>query len=135
MGSIWDRFGIDLGSIWTRFGIGLGSIWDRSGVDLGSIWGRSGVDLGSIWGRSVIILGSFWGHSGITLASLWAHFREFLRKTPKFQNRSKTSPPASGGPKLSLCDPRFVKNPKIEKWKFRDFWISRILLIPIGPRG
>jgi hypothetical protein len=32
MGSIWDRFGIDLGSIWDRFGIDLGSIWDRFSI-------------------------------------------------------------------------------------------------------
>ncbi len=88
---------------------------------MGSIWGRFGIDLGSICDHFGIILGSFWDHSGITLASLWAHFRKFLRKQPKFQNRSETSSPASGGPKLSLCDHPLVKRSKIEKYRFFDF--------------
>ena len=32
MGSVWDRFGIDLGSVRGRFEIDVGDIWDHFGA-------------------------------------------------------------------------------------------------------
>ena len=41
LGSIWDRFGIDLG-----ISLGSGSVWGQFGIDLGSVRGPFGRNLG-----------------------------------------------------------------------------------------